>query len=83
MRWRTPPAQICGEAAPYQNLPVRLHGSGVNTSKVPTTLRLSVWSSLAVGFQPGDAVARTAAPPFGVAGESAARQNLAVRLHRD
>ena len=77
-------AQNAGEAAADESLAVGLNRAGENpvARTWPQMLRLSVWSSRAVRFQPGDVIARLSANAVRSA-ESAADQDLAVRLHRD
>ena len=65
-----------------ENLAVRLDGDGVDLAADDAEIERLV--EPAVGFQPGDAIARHRRSAVRrERGESAARQNFAVRLHRD
>ncbi len=70
------------EGAGDDHLAVRLDGNGVNLAADDAEIERPI--ERAVGFQPGDAVARHRRSPVRrERGETAARQNLAIRLHRD
>ena len=57
-------AQNAGKDAADENLAVRLNGGGVNSTGADDA-EIERLVEPAVGFQPGDVVARTVAPPFG------------------
>ena len=76
MRLRACPPMLLRESAAHQNLAVRLHRDGIDST---VRVRVERISQAGRGIEPGDAVARLSAD----ARENAARQNLAVRLHRD
>ena len=64
---KSPPARILPSAC-----------TAIDTDSI-VRVRVERISQAGRGIEPGDAVARLSAD----AGETAARQNLAVRLHRD
>ena len=75
-------AENAGKIAADENLAVRLNSDG-DSNDCATMLRSSVWSSPPSVSKPGDAGCASLSAIRCERGEIAARQNLAVRLHRD